>query len=141
MGMGNNFPSLWLLSAPREVLVLVAVAQTRKGESPNPQLSLKQRKRQAGRSARLQREGNSRERNSDNCVHAVGGEKAQIRSNAVGKDRLKPDTPACVFSAFAGMNPYRPSALEVSQMKKSHNYVHLTAGKPFKNTSFPVVHS
>lgn len=41
MGMGNKFPSLWLVSALRRVLVLVAVAQTppraRKGESPNAQ--------------------------------------------------------------------------------------------------------
>lgn len=39
------------------------------------------------------------------------------------------------------MNSYQPSALEVSQMKESHNYVHLTAGKPFKNISLAVVHS
>lgn len=99
--MGNKFPSSWLLSAFQGVLVLVAVAQTppraRKGESLNAQLSLKQWKRQQGQSARLQRGGSSRERNSDNCVHAGRGERAKIRSNAVGTDRLKPDTLACVF--------------------------------------------
>jgi len=76
--MKNKFPHSWLLSALWGVLVLVAVAQTPpragKGESPNAQPSLKQRKRQQGQSARLQRGGSSGERNSDNCVHAEGGE-------------------------------------------------------------------
>lgn len=78
MGMGNKFPLSWLLSGLWAVLVLVAMAQTPpwagKGESLNARLSLKQRKRQQGQSARLQKGGSSGERNSDNCVHA-GGER------------------------------------------------------------------
>lgn len=99
--MGSKFPSSGLLSAIWSVPVLVAAAQTPlqtgKGESPKVQPSLKQWKRQQGWSAGLQKGGSSRERNLDNCVHAAGGERAKIRSNAAGTDRLKPDTLACVF--------------------------------------------
>lgn len=106
--MGYKFPSLWLLCVPWGVLVSAAQAPTliqgdRESREPNcttiPNTVCDCCPCRKGTRAGLQdfRGEEAAEKGIQIIVYMQRGERAKIRSNATGTDRLKPDTLACVF--------------------------------------------
>lgn len=93
-------------------------------------------KRQQGQAARLQRGGSSGERNSDNCVRARGRREGQNHIQCCGYGQTETRSPGSGCSAFAAPSPYRPSALEASQMRgkpqlcASHSWGNLSKAHP-----------
>lgn len=73
-------------------------------------------KKQQGQAARLQRGGSAEKGIQIIVFIRGGGERAKIRSNAAGRDRLKPDPLARAVLPLP-LYSYQPSTLEVSQMK------------------------